>query len=77
LVIKNTADGCVKGIHRKNVSSMVFKKSIQGSVALPLEIDELGIEDNNFGPATEQLFEEKMDIYNSINEEMEEEEKGK
>lgn len=77
LVIKNTADGCVSGIHQNNVSSLVFKKTIQGSIALPLEIDELGIEDNNFGPATEQLFEEKMEIYNSINDEMEEEDKDK
>ncbi|MGC5889005.1 AAA family ATPase [Enterobacter sp. ECC-249] len=77
LVIKNTADGCESGIHKNNVSSMVFKKSVHGSIALPLAIDELGIEDNNFGPATEQLFEEKMDIYNSINEDMEEEDKNK
>ncbi|EHN5566995.1 hypothetical protein KJA85_005553, partial [Escherichia coli] len=56
-----------------NVSSVVFKKTGTGSVALPLEIDELGIEDNNFGPATNELFDEKMDIFQTINDEMEDE----
>ncbi|HCC6137033.1 TPA: AAA family ATPase, partial [Klebsiella pneumoniae] len=73
LVIKNTSNGCAEGIHKDNVSSLVFKKTKTGSLALPLSIDELGIEDNNFGPATEQLFEEKMDIYSAINDDMEDE----
>ncbi|EFO1197453.1 hypothetical protein DW528_24380, partial [Escherichia coli] len=60
-------------IHKNNVSSVVFKKTGTGSVALPLEIDELGIEDNNFGPATNELFDEKMDIFQTINDEMEDE----
>ncbi|EIG3558820.1 hypothetical protein FW381_004740, partial [Escherichia coli] len=73
LVIKNTAENCMTGIHKNNVSSVVFKKTGTGSVALPLEIDELGIEDNNFGPATNELFDEKMDIFQTINDEMEDE----
>ncbi|EJI1423129.1 AAA family ATPase [Vibrio parahaemolyticus] len=55
----------------KQVSSGVFKSTKTGSVICPLEIDELGMEDDNFGDPTSTLFEEKMEIIDEINNSLE------
>ncbi|MBH2957535.1 AAA family ATPase [Serratia marcescens] len=72
LIIKNTHEQNDVGLHLDNVNSLVFKKTPGGSVASPLSIDGLGIDDNNFIDATEKLFEEKMQLFSDINEDDEE-----
>lgn len=50
----------------------VFKSTVTGAVVNSLEIDELGVEDDNFSDPTRILFEEKLDIIDKHNEEQEE-----
>lgn len=69
LIIKNTHEKNNEGLNLKNVRSLVFKRTERGSIALPLDIDELGIDDNNFSFATETLFDEKMQLFSELNEE--------
>ncbi|MBE4178242.1 AAA family ATPase [Vibrio parahaemolyticus] len=49
------------------VSSGVFKSTKTGSVLHQLEVNELGVEDNNFNDATSALFDEKMEIISKLN----------
>jgi len=49
------------------VSSGVFKSTKTGSVLHQLEVNELGVEDNNFNDATSALFDEKMKIISKLN----------
>ncbi|ELK8484554.1 TPA: AAA family ATPase [Vibrio diabolicus] len=51
------------------VYSGVFKSTVKGSVVNSLEIDELGVEDDNFSEPTSHLFEEKMKIIDELNSE--------
>lgn len=50
------------------VNSGVFKHTNSGSMLYKLDVNELGVEDNNFSEATSSLFDEKMDIISKINE---------
>lgn len=62
----------MKGDFRvEQVNSGVFKSTKTGAVICPLEIDELGMEDDNFGDPTALLFEEKMQIIDEINNSLE------
>lgn len=49
------------------VSSGVFKNTVTGSVMLPLNVDEFGVDDENFGVASNILFDEKIDIIERMN----------
>ena len=57
-----------KGLDPERVNSAVFKATCKGSIVTKLEVNELGVEDDNFNEATSDLFEEKMDIISKINE---------
>ena len=61
-----------KELPSEKVSSAVFKSSPKGSLSCELEVTELGVEDDNFMEATSLLFEEKMKIISSLNEEEDE-----
>ncbi|MFM5243093.1 AAA family ATPase [Aeromonas rivipollensis] len=50
------------------VYSGVFKNTTSGSVMLPLNVDEFGVDDDNFGLASSILFDEKIDIIERMNE---------
>nr|VFK17737.1 MAG: AAA domain-containing protein, putative AbiEii toxin, Type IV TA system [Candidatus Kentron sp. LPFa] len=49
------------------VAAYVFKPSKMGSEALPLVVDRLGINDENFVDVAEELYEEKLDLIERIN----------
>lgn len=52
----------------EQVNSGVFKSTKTGSVMYGLDVNELGVEDNNFTEATSSLFDEKMEIISKLNE---------
>ncbi len=56
-----------EALDQKNVSSSVFKKTATGSVSIPLDVNDLGIEDDNFLDATNNLLEEKIKIIEESN----------
>ncbi|PJG58050.1 AAA family ATPase [Aeromonas cavernicola] len=56
------------------VYSGVFKNTTSGSVMLPLNVDEFGVDDDNFSVASNILFDEKMDIIETLNNDEEDEE---
>ncbi|MBY6258552.1 AAA family ATPase, partial [Phytobacter diazotrophicus] len=68
LIIKKTALNSNEGLSEENVSSLVFKYTKKGSVALPMQTDQFGISDDNFTEPTEFLFDEKMELYSKIEE---------
>lgn len=72
LIMKNEINKNTMGLNKNNVCSLVFKKTDTGSVSHELVTDELGIEDNNFTDATESLFDEKMELFTNLNNEVEE-----
>nr|VFK15183.1 MAG: AAA domain-containing protein, putative AbiEii toxin, Type IV TA system [Candidatus Kentron sp. LPFa]VFK30936.1 MAG: AAA domain-containing protein, putative AbiEii toxin, Type IV TA system [Candidatus Kentron sp. LPFa] len=49
------------------VAAYVFKPSKMGSEALPLVVDRLGIDDENFVDVAEELYEEKLDLIERVN----------
>jgi len=51
-----------------STQSMVLTQTNEGSIAKSLEVDELGIDDENFIDATEALFNEKMILIDKLNE---------
>lgn len=56
-------------INKDIVSSTVFKMTAKGSVSPDLEVNEFGIEDDNFSEPTEELYSEKMNIIHKMNNE--------
>jgi predicted ATPase len=56
-----------KELNTSVVSSEVFKQTENGSITQDLEVNDLGIEDNNFSSATSALYDEKLDIINNMN----------
>ena len=58
-----------KDINIDKASSLLFKESNKGSNAIQLELDEFGIEDENFIYTAEKLYNEKMDLINQLNKE--------
>lgn len=56
-----------KDIDVDDVYACVFKQTKSGSIAQPLPADLLGIEDDNFSDTTNELFEEKMSLIDSLN----------
>ncbi|VVQ13944.1 hypothetical protein PS925_03839 [Pseudomonas fluorescens] len=51
-----------KSILPENVKCDLFNKTEEGTINIPLETTELGIDDLNFTDASEQLINEKMDL---------------
>nr|VFK40470.1 MAG: AAA ATPase domain-containing protein [Candidatus Kentron sp. TC] len=49
------------------VGAYVFKPSELGSEAIPLEVDRLGIDDDNFIDVAEELYEEKIELIERLN----------
>lgn len=58
-----------KDINIDKASSLLFKESRKGSNVIQLELDEFGIEDENFIYTAEKLYNEKMDLINQLNKE--------
>lgn len=58
-----------KDIDINRASSLLFKESKEGSNVIQLELDELGIEDENFIYTAEKLYNEKMSLINQLNQE--------
>jgi len=58
-----------KDIDINRASSLLFKESKEGSNVIQLELDELGIEDENFIYTAEKLYNEKMNLINQLNQE--------
>lgn len=56
-----------KKLHPKDIEVLVFDEPDGGSTVNTAEIDELGIEDNNFLDVAEDLYEEKIDLIEKIN----------
>lgn len=56
-----------KRIDTAAVSAMLFKQTDEGGDAVPLAMDDLGIEDENFIDATEWLYDEKVDLIDRMN----------
>ena len=56
-----------KSIDFKNVEAIIFKQDKYGSDGISLQIDELGIEDENFLDVAEELYEEKIDLIERLN----------
>nr|VFK38998.1 MAG: AAA ATPase domain-containing protein [Candidatus Kentron sp. TC] len=56
-----------KSIDTAAVSAMLFKQTDEGGEAVPLAMDDLGIEDENFIDATERLYDEKVDLIDRMN----------
>ena len=49
------------------ISATLFQQTEKGSNAVPLPLDELGIEDDNFIDTTEGLYDEKVDLIDRMN----------
>jgi predicted ATPase len=58
-----------KDINIEKASSLLFKESKKGSNVIELELDEFGIEDENFIYTSENLYNEKMELIKHINQE--------
>nr|VFJ45295.1 MAG: AAA ATPase domain-containing protein [Candidatus Kentron sp. FM]VFJ63052.1 MAG: AAA ATPase domain-containing protein [Candidatus Kentron sp. FM]VFK05825.1 MAG: AAA ATPase domain-containing protein [Candidatus Kentron sp. FM] len=56
-----------KKIDTAAVSAMLFRQTEKGGEAVPLPMDELGIEDDNFIDTTEALYDEKVDLIDRMN----------
>lgn len=56
-----------KSIDSKNIEAIFFKQDKYGSDGVSLQIDELGIEDENFLDVAEELYEEKIDLIERLN----------
>lgn len=59
-----------KKIEIASTQLIVFIKTDEGSIAKFLDVDELGIDDENFIDATEELFNEKMALIDKLNEQI-------
>jgi predicted ATPase len=53
-----------------STQSIVLTETNEGSIAKSIDVDELGIDDENFIDATEELFNEKMALIDKLNEQM-------
>jgi len=58
-----------KDINIKKASSLLFKESEKGSSVIKLELDEFGIEDENFIYTSENLYNEKIELIKQLNQE--------
>jgi predicted ATPase len=58
-----------KDINIEKASSLLFKESKKGSNVIELELDEFGIEDENFIYTSENLYNEKMKLIKQLNQE--------
>jgi len=56
-----------KDINIEKTSSLLFKESKEGSSVIKLELDEFGIEDENFIYTSESLYNEKMELIQQLN----------
>ncbi len=56
-----------KKIDVKTIQASILKQSKTGSDMVALEIDELGVEDDNFVDVAEDLYEEKVELIAKIN----------
>lgn len=54
-------------IDKDSFSAVLLKATENGSEAVDLEVDEYGIEDNNFVDVAEAVFEEKVALFEKIN----------
>ncbi len=55
-----------KQISHSDLEATVFHMTSVGSIGKKLEVDDLGIEDDNFLEASENLFEEKLDLLEEV-----------
>lgn len=58
-----------KEIDIKHASSLLFKETKSGTDVINMELDEFGIEDENFIYTSENLYNEKMELIKQINQE--------
>ena len=58
-----------KEIDIKHASSLLFKETSSGTDVINMELDEFGIEDENFIYTSENLYNEKMELIKQINKE--------
>jgi len=58
-----------KEININKSSSLLFRETKSGSDVIKMEADELGVEDENFIYTSENLYNEKLDLINEINNE--------
>jgi predicted ATPase len=56
-----------RDIDIEKASSLLFKESLEGSMVIKLELDEFGIEDENFIYTSENLYNEKMKLIKQLN----------
>jgi len=54
-------------IETASTQSIVLTETNEGSIAKSIDVDELGIDDENFIDATEELFNEKMALIDKLN----------
>lgn len=54
-------------IDTRILSATLFRQTDKGSEAVPLSMDELGIDDDNFIDTTEHLYDEKIDLIDRMN----------
>lgn len=50
----------------ENIDVLVFDESEDGSIVCNAEIDELGVDDNNFLDVAEELYKEKIELIEKI-----------
>jgi predicted ATPase len=55
-------------LKKELVKASVFKKTKYGSISPELDVNELGIEDDNFTKPTDDLYDEKISVLNKLNE---------
>ncbi len=58
-----------KDINTEYATSLLFKETPSGSDVITMDLDELGVEDENFIYTSENLYNEKVDLIDKINEE--------
>lgn len=63
IIISNTVTGKKSGFNEKSVRALLFSKTENGAIVTTPEIDELGIEDDNFTDVTDVLLTEKLDLF--------------
>jgi len=56
-----------KDINIKNTSSLLFKETKSGTDVINMELDEFGIEDENFIYTSQALYNEKVNLINQLN----------
>ena len=55
-----------KVLHTDNVKCDIFEETDEGTIGVSLDINEFGLDDQNFVDASEKLLNEKMELFSNI-----------